>query len=145
MKNRIIMAAGIFALVTGTAHADKNFGRVKNETYKAECGACHLPFQPGFLSAGSWTAIMGDLSNHFGEDATLDEETRAALTNYLVDNAGRKRKTKNGQPVLRITELRWFVKEHNHEVSSRAKKRAGTMANCAACHRGAENGYFDDD
>jgi len=46
---------------------------------------------------------------------------------------------------LRITETRWFMKEHD-EISAAVWKResVGSPANCAACHKGAETGRFDE-
>ena len=127
------------------ALADENYSRIRNKTVKTECGACHMAYQPGFLPADSWKTIMADLANHFGEDASLDPKTTNDITTYLVKHAGRKRRHKAGQPPLRITKLRWFVRKHRHEVSKRAMKRAGTMSNCIACHRGADKGYYEDD
>jgi hypothetical protein len=34
-----------------------------------------------------WRAIMDDLSDHMGEDATLPEKTRADIEAYLIANA----------------------------------------------------------
>lgn len=46
---------------------------------------------------------------------------------------------------LRITETRWFMKEHD-EISAAVWKResVGSPANCGACHKGAEQGQFDE-
>ncbi len=140
---KLLLAAAIIALTPLPAMADRtSYKPSNNPTFKKECGACHMAFQPGFLPANSWELIMDDLGNHFGEDASLDDETTSLIKQYLVKKAARR---VSGEPPLRITRLRWFVREHNHEVSSRAKKKAGTMSNCTSCHRGAERGYFDDD
>lgn len=135
----------MLATLATSVQADENYGSIKDKTVKTECGACHMAYQPAFLPAQSWQAIMSDLTNHFDEDASLDAETAQKITSYLVKNAGRSRRYKKGKPPLRITKLRWFVSEHRGEVSRRAMKRAGTMSNCVACHRGAEKGYYDDD
>lgn len=104
-------------------------GFVINDQITAkECGDCHQPYGAEALPQGSWKRIMRDLPNHFGEDASLDEPTRAHIENYLVNNAA------PGDGGLRITEQRWFVSEHRGEVSQRSMNRAGSMANCAACH-----------
>ena len=110
-----------------------------------ECGACHIPYPPRFLPKASWKAIMANLSDHFGEDASLADDTAAKIRGYLISHAARWRVRKNARPPLRITKLRWFVREHRHEVSPRRLKKAGSWSNCAACHRGAARGYFDDD
>ena len=123
---------------------------VTDATAKAECSACHIAYPAGFLPAASWSAIMGDLSNHFGEDASLPDATAKQIEDYLVTHAADAGgQTWSGldpaNPPLRITDLSWFERAHSYEVSARAKARAGSMSNCAACHRGAEQGYFGDD
>ena len=47
---------------------------------------------------------------------------------------------------LRITELPRWVREHR-EVSQREwnSAKVKSKANCAACHTGAKQGYFDED
>ncbi len=113
--------------------------------FREECGACHIPYPARFLPKASWAVIMANLSDHFGEDASLADDTAAKIRNYLLTNAARWRVSKNVKPPLRITKLRWFLREHRHEVSPRRLKKAGSWSNCAACHRGAARGYFDDD
>ncbi len=126
-----------------TASADgKRYGTIRDKVTREECGACHLAYPAGFLPAVSWKKIIGNLPDHFGDDASLDEETTKHVLNYYLKHS---RHGKFRNPAMRITELRWFVREHRHEVSRRARKRAGTMSNCQACHRGAARGYFDDD
>ena len=119
--------------------------RKPHVAFREECGACHIPYPPRFLPKASWKAIMANLSDHFGEDASLADETAAKIRGYLISHAARWRVRKNARPPLRITKLRWFVREHRHEVSPRRLKKAGSWSNCAACHRGAARGYFDDD
>ena len=147
MKNTLVMSAMIAAMALTPANSWSRDRVVKDELTKTECGACHMVFQPRFLPAVSWISIMSDLSNHFGEDASLDEESTAKIQAYLVDNA-RKNEFKyigDGTQPIRITDIRWFKRTHRYEVSKRARKRAGTMSNCTACHRGAERGYYEDD
>lgn len=122
---------------------------------KEECGACHLPFAPAMLPAKSWQAMMGDLGNHFGDDASLDAATADRITRYLVTNAadaaGRPYSGKllagvsPDNPPLRITELPAWVREHR-SVSDWEwrQKDVGTRANCLACHADAARGYYDE-
>ena len=140
MKKELFLAASI-GLVSLSVNAEEGVPAIADDIVKKECGACHMAFQPQFLPADSWRKIMQGLQDHFGEDASLDEETTRHIGDYLASHAGRSRGSK---PVTRITELGWFVQEHSDEVSSAAKKRAGSMANCVACHRGADKGIFED-
>ncbi len=145
--------AGLLTLIAATgALADDNqrMAAVTEPLVKKECSACHMAFQPGFLPAASWTAIMADLPNHFGEDASLPPETARQIEGWLVANAadagGRAmRGIDPAKPPLRITELAWWKREHEEEVSAAARKKAGSMANCLACHKGADQGVFEDD
>lgn len=96
-------------------------------TTKKECGACHMAYPPNTLPAGSWRAIMSDLGNHFGDDASLNAATSQKITDYLVNNAGGW-----GQGPLRITETRWFMSEHGKR---RFANRTKSLANCTECHQ----------
>lgn len=126
---------------------------ITNDNVKKECGACHMAFQPQFLPARSWQAIMSGLSNHFGEDASLtDPAVVQDITTYLVENAGDVgkpnawvRRIPADQAPLRITELPRWISEHSEEVSASAWKKAGTKSNCIVCHRGADQGNYVDD
>lgn len=99
-----------------------------------ECSDCHQAYGADALPQGSWRQIMGNLQNHFGEDASLDEQTRSHIQNYLVSNA------MPGNGPLRITEQSWFIGEHRGEVSFFQRQRAQSMANCNGCHGGGPNG-----
>ena len=41
-------------------------------SYPAECGGCHMAYQPALLSANDWRRTMSGLKDHFGTDATVD-------------------------------------------------------------------------
>ena len=128
---------------------------VNNALYAKECGACHLAFQPGLLPARSWEAMLNNLEEHFGKDASLPPASVDALRVYLVQHAAETsrgetaykilRRLKGATP-LRITETSYFI--HKHDEISQAtiqRESIGTFANCAACHRTAEQGDYDDD
>ncbi|WP_101341634.1 diheme cytochrome c [Cereibacter azotoformans] len=124
---------------------------VTDAATKTECSACHMAYPAALLPARSWRALMADLPNHFGEDASLDDRIRADIEAYLVANAadsagGRALRGVGATDTpLRISELPWFKREHSDEVTPRMLEKARSMANCAACHTGAERGSFDDD
>lgn len=86
-----------------------------------ECGACHQAYGPELMPQGAWSQLMGNLSNHFGEDASLDEQTRNHIEQYLLSKAER------GTGPVRITEQRWFSIIHFGGNSE--------MFNCNSCHR----------
>ena len=60
---------------------------VDNELYKKECATCHYGYQPGLLPTQSWEFIMQNLENHYGSDASIDDETNKSILSYLLANA----------------------------------------------------------
>jgi len=125
----------------------RNSARVPftNDKWKEECGACHMAYPARFLPAESWRVMMNGLDDHFGSDASLDVATATEISDFLQQNASRKkRNSSNGiEPVLRISETRWFKSEHD-EVAARVWKspEVKSPSNCAACHTKAESGSF---
>lgn len=122
-----------------------------------ECSACHMLYPPGLLPARSWQAMMGDLRNHFGDNAELDEAVRRDITFYLVhqaaDIASPRSKLLRDLPrdaaPARISEMPWFRRKHDKKdriaPATLARRGAKSPADCKACHRGAEQGVFEDD
>ncbi len=158
---RLSLIISLAILVTGltafAARADRPLPKIKNQATLKECGECHMAFQPQLLPARSWRAIMKGLGDHFGEDASLDGGVAAEIQTYLEFNAAETsvheeaRKTVRslrGRTPLRITEVPSWLHEHDsHEVNPSAWKRpdVGSKANCPACHKHAQRGYYDDD
>jgi hypothetical protein len=102
--------------------------------YSAECGSCHVAYPPQLLSAPAWRQLMAGLDKHFGSDASLEPALAGEIGQFLAEHAGRR-----GGTTLRITETRWFLKEHRKEIPA-----GKNPADCAACHRGAEKGIYED-
>jgi len=118
---------------------------VENSATKEECSACHVAYAPGFLPERSWQAIMGNLTDHFGEDASLNDDLRLQITNYLTAMGPKEINGLAADLVpLRISELPWFTREHGSRVLNRvaADPNIGTISNCTACHQRAEEGRF---
>ncbi len=114
----------------------------RNPAYAKECGACHLAYPPDLLPAASWTALLGSLDRHFGQDATLDPAVRGELERWLVARAA----PGDGEAPLRVTERAWFRREHRRVPAAVVRRPAiGSFANCAACHTTAEAWDFDED
>ncbi len=142
-------------LATPDAFADERYNPVKDEIVSKECGACHMVFQPEMLPKRSWKKIMGGLSDHFGEDASLDAAAKEHIISYLQNNAadsgwwGGKfmRGMKKHMTPLRITETPHWVREHKGEVSPAtwSSPKVRSKANCIACHARANRGDYDDD
>lgn len=122
---------------------------------RKECGSCHMAFQPGFLPARSWHRMMAELKDHFGEDASLPADKAAAVGAYLEANAGDRagrgiarkfmRFVKADGTPQRITENPYFLKEHRFPEAVWKKPEVVTRSNCPACHKAAEQGWYEDD
>lgn len=153
LKNLLRMFAVVALLagsMTSVAHAeddddDERVAMVSNAKWKTECGTCHVAFPPRLLPAASWKAMMSGLDKHFGTDASLDAATSREIGDFLQKHAGSGKHAKSDKPNLRITETRWFIREHD-EVSSTTWKnpKVKSAANCAACHLQAEKGNYSE-
>jgi mono/diheme cytochrome c family protein len=117
-------------------------------SYKQECAACHTAYPPGMLPAVSWQRIMGNLSKHYGADASLEPATVKELSTWLGENAGtykRVRQESLAPPQDRITRSPWFIRKHDEVSASTWKLPAvKSAANCAACHTQADKGDFNE-
>jgi hypothetical protein len=124
--------------------SDRAVPPASNPAWQAECGSCHVAYPPRLLPAASWRALMDDLARHFGTDASVDPATATTIRAFLEGNAGRVR-SPGDEATLRITQTRWFVREHR-EVAPRTWHSASvrSAANCAACHAAAEAGRFSE-
>ena len=100
---------------------------------------------------------MHNLEDHFGENAELEKEDLIAIQNFLLNNAagrvnyGLPNKIMSAQgdrPLpLRITEMRYFVYEHNELRKNMVQDnpKVKSFSNCDSCHQNAKRGLYDDD
>jgi hypothetical protein len=146
MKNAITRYGCLSAVLLGAVAAQATASPAKypltSAAYRAECGSCHVPYPPQLLPARSWQAIMAGLDKHFGSDASLDAKTAGEIRVYLASNASRMGAA---APLStpRITQTRWFMKEHDEVPASLWKSEAVKGAfNCSACHTQAEQGDY---
>lgn len=114
--------------------------------YKKECASCHMAYPAGLLPSGSWQHLMGNLGQHYGNDASLDAASARAINQYLTSNAGTYKRVSEMPPEDRITESNWFRRKHGKHVNSStwSRKSIGSPSNCSACHQGAEQGDFNE-
>lgn len=129
------------------AHADDDGHRpvASNAKWQAECGSCHVAFPPRMLPAESWREMMSGLNKHFGTDASLEAPVAFEIGAFLEKNASTRKHEPTAKPLLRITETRWFIHEHD-EVSDSVWKnpKVKSPANCSACHIQAERGNYSE-
>ena len=148
----VIVATGLGA---GRLLADQDyFQPVRDPVVAKECSSCHMLYPVGLLPAQSWARIVNGLANHFGENASVDAQTAEQLKAYLTggDASALQVRVRRGgpglaEPPLRITELDWFRAEHGPRKASPAAlqaRGAKSLGDCAACHRDAALGIFED-
>jgi len=124
-------------------------------TWREECGSCHLAFHPSLLPARSWQKLIAEQDKHFGDDLALDDPTRAALLAFAASNAAEQhateaafkinRSVKPEDTPLRITQTPYWIKKHQDIAASDwLLPQVKSKINCAACHRDAEAGTFED-
>lgn len=146
----VLLGTTLHAAETGSATKP---GKTPAESYANECGSCHMAYPAGFLPARSWQKLMGNLASHFGDNAELNEATRAQITSYLLAGGDKPQdrhaarfaaSAPAGDTPLRITELPYFKREHREIPQRYIKENAqvGSLSNCAACHTRADQGSF---
>ena len=113
--------------------------------YQQECGACHIAYPAGMLPAASWRHVLGGLGHHFGVDASLDSRSQQEIGDWLALHGGTFRHATEVPPHDRITQSRWWVRQHDELSAAHfARKAVGSASNCAACHPGAARGKFSE-
>jgi len=137
---RSFFAATLFLFAAGAAHAE-TFPVITDATVLKECGDCHMAFPPETLPKATWEKIIGDLSHHFGEDATLDSATVAQVLAFHVNNAAdvstsRAATRWNATPApTRIIDAPRFIKKHGTcSDAVWAHPKVQSKSNCVACH-----------
>ena len=146
-----LFVVGLAASMVGSVGFASDRAYTFSASYKEECGSCHVAYPPPLLSASSWRAVMAGLDRHFGSDASLDPAKAKEIGHDLELDSATKAKYSsvdaNGRPRLRITEGEWFRREHrsgSHGITDAVwgLPSVKSSANCAACHRGAEQGGY---
>ncbi|MBT5676829.1 MAG: hypothetical protein HOJ07_14140 [Rhodospirillaceae bacterium] len=120
--------------------------------YVSECGDCHAVYHPSLRTGEAWRSMMNGLENHYGEDASLDEQTVSIIQAYLVDNHAGTFDTEAAQrigrvetPSLRMTDVAYWKSRHQGIAESVFRLNSvGSKVNCTACHTDAASGRFDD-
>lgn len=154
MKKIALLSLATCCLFAGKM--DVTIKPVDNTIYEKECGSCHFAYPAGLLPSSSWNKMMSNLDKHFGDDATVDEETFQTLVSYLNENSAEKSmnykrsrkivKNLNGNIPDSISKMPYMKKKHEdikeHLIT---QKEVKGMFNCTACHQNAKKGIFSDD
>lgn len=150
IRSTILQAAACIVLAgLGMSSAQADGSRMPAKilpAYTAECAACHTAYPPGMLPAKSWQRIMKGLDQHYGSDAALDAKTVTEIGQWLQTHAGTYKRVAEEPPQDRLTKSAWFERKHRKiEAAVWQLPSVKSAANCAACHTGTEQGFFDDD
>lgn len=124
---------------------------VTDRITKEECNACHFAFPAVLLPQASWRTILENLENHFGEDASLDSQTRQHIGQYFASRSSEAGSTPSKfirgldkeNPPIRITETEYWMDKHLHISEEKLQSGlAGLKASCAVCHLRAVKGIY---
>jgi len=149
-----ILGAVLTVIGLSPAYAGSPFPQISDPVVRAECSDCHMLYQPEMLTVEAWTAMISDLSNHFGEDATLPAETVKLVLNAHVAQAAdvsthrqAKRFIKGADAnkvPMRILDTARFHDKHERVLPEVFKrKNVGNKSNCKGCHLKADKGDYD--
>jgi cytochrome c5 len=121
---------------TSQARGDSKRGsKLPPDFYQSACGECHLAYAPKHLPAASWERVLAGLDDHFGSDASLAPAELAPVHSYLVSGARKPKDTDPDPAVLRITEARWWLRQHDGIRPQRWNHpRIASRAACESCH-----------
>ncbi|MDF1746955.1 MAG: hypothetical protein P1V19_24910 [Gimesia sp.] len=132
---------------------DQTIGPVTHELTNEECSECHFAFPGDMLPSRSWIELMNSLESHFGEDASLDQESVAEIINYLDSNSAdsswfgnRFSRGQTREWPDRITETDYWLREHKNQLFTDPVSLENiSPVDCAACHDNASKGIFNVD
>lgn len=136
------------------SHTPKVAYTKEHPLFVHECGSCHTLYPPSLLPQQSWVKLMGDLSNHFGDDASLEPADNRSILEYLLAHSAESSKqemsvkmmqTLQNQGIIAITQTPFWKRTHRHippEVFKSALVKS--RANCKACHSDVEQGTIED-
>lgn len=115
--------------------------------YKQECGSCHIAYAPFLLPKSAWDSMMSDLENHFGDDASLEEETHARIAAFLEKYASdvvdtKFTQQKESQQIAITKTPYWEIAHRKLNPKIFTTEAIKSKANCQTCHKDAESGIF---
>lgn len=121
--------------------------------FAKECGSCHILYPPNLLPKKSWELMMNNLENHFGDDASLDDDINEKILAFLVKNSSENSTTKASwkftnsikeKDIIALTKTNYWEKKHKNIPKSVFKhEKVKSVANCKACHSDIEKGLIE--
>ena len=98
---------------------------------------------------------MGDLENHFGDDASLDEKTNQDILTFLLKNSAETSTMQaswnflnsiGDKDIIALSKTTYWERKHKKiqkEVFKNEKVKS--VANCKACHSDIEKGLIENE
>ena len=129
--------------------------KTQNEDFVKECASCHTLYPPNLMPKKSWELIMSNLENHFGDDASLDEELNKNILAFLLKNSAETSTMENSwkflnsigdKDIIALSKTTYWDKRHKDipkEIFD--DKEIKSKANCKACHSDIEKGLIEDE
>ena len=73
--------------------------KAQNSDFAHECAQCHTLYSPFMQTSDKHEKIMASPKNHFGDDASIDDETNEKILEFPRQNSAQKIKLKMGDKV----------------------------------------------
>lgn len=98
---------------------------------------------------------MGDLENHFGDDASLDEDVNKNILTFLLKNSAETSTMQaswnflnsiGDKDIIALTKTSYWEKKHKDIPKDVFKnEKVKSVANCKACHTDIEKGLIENE
>lgn len=114
-----------------------------------------LCIPPNLLPKKSWELLMGDLANHFGDDASLDEADTKNILDFLVKYSAETSTMQSSfnflnsidnKDIIAMSQTSYWKRKHK-EIPDELFKNENikSKANCKACHSDIEKGLIENE
>ncbi len=130
----------LVALTAASTARSETFPVIDNQVVLTECGDCHMAFPPQTLPKALWKKIISNLSDHFGEDASIDQTIIPEILAYHVKNASdvsnvrASQKWRSNAKFTRIIDAPRFIDKHKGCDVVWGHEKVKSPSNCLACH-----------
>ena len=141
-------------ILTASIHKPIDY-KVENPLFTKECASCHILYPPNLLPRKSWETMMSNLENHFGDDASINEESNKGILAFLVKNSAETSTTKaswkflnsiENKDIIALTKTTFWEKKHKDIPKELfLHKEIKSKANCKACHSDVEKGLIENE
>ena len=98
---------------------------------------------------------MGDLENHFGDDASLDEKTNQDILTFLLKNSAETSTMQaswnflnsiGDKDIIALSKTTYWERKHKKIPKEFFKnENVKSVANCKACHSDIEKGLIENE